>query len=347
VRYALAGTALLVVAVLIDVRASGSHVANLVQPGDRGPSAALFHEDFPNLDLPGGTGHDGQQFYAVARSPMHMDEAAEHLDRPHYRLQRPLFPWVAWLLHPSGGGVGLVAAMFAVGMAAVVLGALGTGALSVTLGGPAWAGALFPLLPGVYASLRIGVGDTLATALVVAALTLSSRGRHRWATVAAVAAVLTKEPVLLVLAGFALWRRDRAGLALAAVPAAVAAAWAVVVRLVVDAGGRQVREVTWPFAGLADAAGNWVDGRELWALLALVVAVGSGALALVRCGLRSPLGPAITIHLAVLPLFHADVIGLDLNATRTVLPLTVLATVAVLTSIPAASSSRTDPLPAR
>jgi hypothetical protein len=68
-----------------------------------------------------------------------------------------------------------------------------------------------------------------------------------------------------------------------------------------------------------------------------------GVLAITRGGIRSPLGPAIALQLAVLPFFQVDVIGLDLNATRTVLPLTVLAAVAVLTSTRAASASRTGP----
>src|ERR671919_468424 len=49
---------------------------------------------------------------AIARDPMHLHDVADHLDRPRYRLQRPLYPLLAWLLHPGGGGMGLVLAMF-------------------------------------------------------------------------------------------------------------------------------------------------------------------------------------------------------------------------------------------
>lgn len=103
-------------------------------------TASLVAHDAADADLAPNRGHDGQQFYAIARAPMHLDDAAEHLDRPRYRLQRPLFPVLAWALHPSGGGTGLVWALIAVGVAGVLLSGLGAGALSTALGGRRLAG---------------------------------------------------------------------------------------------------------------------------------------------------------------------------------------------------------------
>src|SRR4029078_6948586 len=108
---------------------------SLVAPGRQGPSAAAIREDFPDARLEPGVGLDGQQYYAVARGPFHLRSDATELDRPRYRLQRPLFPFLAWILDPVGRGTGLVVALAAVGVVALVLGGVATGVLSVTLGG--------------------------------------------------------------------------------------------------------------------------------------------------------------------------------------------------------------------
>ncbi|MBK6856655.1 MAG: hypothetical protein IPG97_08950 [Microthrixaceae bacterium] len=112
----------------------GVHPANVVNPGAQGPSARAILHDFPDDPLPPGLGHDGQQYYAVARDPFHLDRVAEHLDRPRYRLQRMAFPLTAWALHPGGGGDGLVLAIFITGVVAVLAGAMATGHLSLALG---------------------------------------------------------------------------------------------------------------------------------------------------------------------------------------------------------------------
>src|SRR5699024_4294860 len=137
--------------------------------------------------------------YAIARDPLHVDETADHLDGPRYRLQRPLLPWLAWALHPTGGGLPLVYALVTVGLLGVALGAVATGALSQLLRGPAWLGVLFPLLPRTYWSLRVTVSDALALALALAALACSARDRSVAAVALGVLAVLAKEPVVLVL----------------------------------------------------------------------------------------------------------------------------------------------------
>jgi len=95
----------------------GAHPANIVYPGERGPSAAVFKRDFPGATLPLTVGHDGQQVYAISRQPMHLRAVVPALDRPRYRLQRIIPPVLAWALHPQGGGRGLVLAIFAVGFA--------------------------------------------------------------------------------------------------------------------------------------------------------------------------------------------------------------------------------------
>ena len=339
-RWALLGVAVLSLVVLWDVDRTGDgNPVSLVQPGTRGPSAAVFAEDFPDTELPDGTGHDGQQFYAIARQPMHLDAVTPHLDRPRYRLQRPLLPWLAWALHPTGGGTGLIAALVAVNLAAALAGGVAMGWLTRR----AWAAALFPVLPGVYAAVRISTADALAVALALAAVALSLRGR-RWAAVlVAIAAVLAKEPTLLVFAGVALWRRDRDGWVLVGAPAAVAAALAGFLQMAVEHNGAGVVEFGVPFAGIARSASRWwLDGQEAWAPAALGLAVVVAVVALWRRGLRTPAAAVAAVHLPFVAVLGPDVIGLNLNAPRATLPLLAFGLVALLAPADQAGSRRTS-----
>lgn len=306
--------------VLLHVQFTGRNPLNLLQAGERGPSAAVIRQDFPDTPMMSAGGHDGQQFYAIARQPMHWDDAAPDLDRPAYRLQRPLYPWLAWALHPSGGGHGLVTAMFLVGVGGMLAGALAVGALSASLGGSTRLGGLFPLLPGALVTLRISTADVLATALALAAVALLVRRRNGWAAVAAVAAVLAKEPAFLILAGYALWRRDRPAVVTAAAAATVAGVLAIVLRATFPME-KQIVEFALPFTSLFRAIPNWLAGEEKLALATMVATVALAVAALRRNGLRGRFGWAIVLQLVLLSVLSYDAFALDLNGTRSALPL--------------------------
>lgn len=387
VRAALAGTALLTLLVLTDVARSSGNPLDLVQPGASGPSAGVVRADFPGTDLPAGVGLDGQQYYAIARDPMHLRSVATQLDRPRYRLQRPLFPLLAWALHPQGGGVGLVLAFVVVGVGALVLGGLATGALSCSLGGPAWPAAVFALLPGAWWSLRVTVADSLALALAVAALAVAARARS-WteaspgfaarlavlATALGVGAVLAKESTLAVLAGWTAGRlvavrllegagspatrvgtpapragrsmarvsaAGRAEVALVAVPALVAAGWAVVLRLALPGGDERVDELDLPGVGVVRAATRlWVRHREWWGMAATLLGLVAGVAALAavaravaqRRAVVSSLGPpagAVAAALVLLLAGNHNVVGMNFGGTRAAYPVSVLGVVAL------------------
>lgn len=331
---ALVGTTITVLLVANDA-SDADHITNMLLPGEVGPSVEAVLADIPEADLAPGRGHDGQQFYAVARGPMHLDEAAQHLDRPRYRLQRPLFPVLAWALHPSGGGTGLVVALLAVGIAGVVLTGLAAGALSTTLGGGTWPAFVIAALPGSYVSLRITVADTLALGLVLGALWAVESGRARLGVVAAVAAVLTKESMLVLLVAHALARRTRASVQAAGAALVTTAGWWVALRFLVESDVPQVKEFTWPFGGMVVYADEWWAGDNR---VGAAMAIGSFALAFValwRRGPRHPLfGPlaAMTLFGSVL---GASVIALNFNATRTLGPLLALAILTLGTPTPA------------
>lgn len=320
------------VLVLLDLARTSTNPLNLIQPGRQGPSADVFRDDFPGEYIPDSTGLDGQQFYVVARSPFDLDGIAEHVDRPRYRLQRPLLSWLAWLGHPFGGGTGLIASFAVVGLLAIAVLAIAVGTISRRLGGPVWVAALVGVFPGVWWSLRVTVADTLAVGLALGAVALLLHDRTRAAVVVACAAVLAKETAALVLVGWLLggWR-DRPRWYPVIAAGAVAISWRIflVVRL---PGDESVAEITAPLAGLVGAVRDrWLEGDELWGLFGALSALGVAAVALYRAGPRHPLGPAIILQLLFLSVASADVLGNDFGAGRSFLALLAMSVVTVAT----------------
>ncbi|MGE0881231.1 MAG: hypothetical protein AB7L13_12570 [Acidimicrobiia bacterium] len=336
VRFAAISACLMTMTLALSVQRHSHNPLDLVQPGTTGPSADVFRRDFPDASLIEGIGHDGQQFYAIARQPMHWKQVAVSTDRPRYRLQRPLYPWLAWALHPTGGGLGLVYALVAVNALAMFGGGVATGLLSFRLGGRAELALIFPLIPGVFVSSRLSVADGLALALLTAALaaTLSPRPSGRiGAALFGVASALAKESMIPML----LARRWRS-----AIPAIFAmVGLSVALRLVFTEVGAGVQELTFPFRGLLESASKlWIHGHELFAMASVVSALVLGVVALTKRDRRSsPLWWPIATQVAFVPLLGVDVLGLNLNGSRATAPLLLLSIVALATParVPATS----------
>lgn len=342
--WAFVGMALGTVLVLADLRSSSDTTGGLVHTGPTGPASELIATDFPDQPQFTYGESDGPMFYAVARDFWDFDRAAESLDRPRYRLNRPFYPFLGWLLHPTGGGDGLVRSLFLVNVGAMFLAALAMGALSSTLRGPPWLGVLAPIIPGAQMAVRIECSDLLASALMLAAAVLFIRNRWVAATAVAVAAVLTKEPVLLTFLGLALWRRDRRGLAIAAVPAVVYGLWALSIRLRVPDSGQDIIEFGPPFVGIVDSIRlTWSQGDNTYALMAFVALVVLSVIGLRRSGLAHPLAPALLLNLALISLLSITPIGLSRNGPRSVLPALLLAVVMVATPKALAAVGRGTP----
>jgi hypothetical protein len=327
--------------VFLQTRETGDPLLALITPGKSGPAWPLVREDFPeSIDaVPDGPGHDGQMFYAIARHPLPLAAAVPYLDRPCYRLQRPLMPWLAHLLHPSGGGRALIRALVGVNVAGLLVGALATAGLLTRLGGRPELAAAFPMLGGALATLRLGTADGVATACVVAALYAFVARRPTSAIGCAVLAVLAKESMLGVLAGALLWSRSRDGALLFVVPAAVAAGWRLWVRHAVGCSIETNFELAAPFTGLLDSARVWASGQQLMAAVWVAPTILLALLALRRRGLRHPCGWPILLQLASICVLSIHVLGLDFNGPRATLPLAVLTLVALATPRPDDSGS--------
>jgi hypothetical protein len=339
VRFAALATLCMTAYVLLHVAQSSRNPLDFIQPAADGPSAAVIRADFPDDELPDGVGLDGQQYYAIARDPFHIRDNADHLDRPRYRMQRPVYPLLAWALHPTGGGTGLVVAFVIVGIAALFAGSVATGALSTTFGGPPWAAAFFAATPGAFWSLRVSVADTLALALALGALAFAARSHERKAVVCAVVAVLTKEVALLLLVGWWLTHRSKRSTVMVGAAVAAMGTWALALRLLLPADPAGVNEFSAPFVGLVRAASkHWLDHQELWGCASAVAALALAVVALERYRFRHPLSGVLVVLVAFASIMNSNVIGLNFGATRSMMGLLVVAALCLVTPV-----ARTDP----
>lgn len=328
--WAAAGTLLALAYLLLDVWSSGHGILRPIRAGSRGPGAQLVARDFPKLTAPDEVGLDGQQFYAIARDPFHPEKVADNLDRPQYRYQRPLYPALAWLLHPSGGGPGLVVAFVVVSLVAIFLGGLAMGALARFLHGPPWLALLFPLLPGAVWSLTSSVADALAVSLCLVTIVAALRGRTGLAWLAAVAAVLTRETAILVPLALLLARRRKSDLPLVILPGVALGGWLLLVREWVPGGGLPSERLVFPLTGLFDAiTERWILGDELIGMASTLSALAVALYVLVRKRGPADLRWVIGVQLAFLSVCSGAVLGDDFGGTRSTLLLLAVA-VAVL-----------------
>lgn len=355
----LAGTILAIVILGIQIFGEGGgDPQSVIVPGEFGASADAFEEDFDD-DVHYRddrlVGHDGQFFYSVARDPWHLDDVADHLDRPTYRLGRPLLSWVTWALHPLGGGYGLAWTLVGVGVAAAfAFGIAGGVMLNLTAGRPQLA-AIFPVLPGSIATLALSTADVLSLVLLLGAMAATIKERTWGAAAMGACALLAKESVALPLVIFlgvrAIMRLGDHDRSVAAVVRAllrspegrIASAsiipwllWSVWLRIELGAE-TQVVEFGLPFEGLVDAWRlEWSTGHQLIAIATVPFTYLAAIWALYRG--RSvhrlrPLWWALLGQLCFSTLFGVNVVGLDYNATRTMMPLLVLALIVGLGSM--------------
>jgi hypothetical protein len=153
--------------------------------------------------------HDGQHFGALALDPLLLNSPT--LDYVAYRASRIAMPALAWPF----SWLGAVAALAIVQVGAVWIGVRALTNLAMRRELSPWFGFVFAILPGTLISTRVLVADAVAAAFMLAAADAWERGKVGWAW--ATPAVLSKDTMLLAVAGFAVfdWRRAMApGLAL-------------------------------------------------------------------------------------------------------------------------------------
>jgi hypothetical protein len=287
---------------------------------------------------PHDQGQDGQTFWLMARDPLLIDteDAETYIDRPAYRSQRVLYPLLAAPARLLGERA-LVWALVAVNLAVVGVGTLFAARLADDVGAPPRAALAFAFNPAVVVAVLMDTGDALALAAVVAGSSYFLRRRTGPAVAWFTAAALAKEISIVVpvaLAGWALVRHrklTRDLVALGLVPALVAAAWAVYVRVRLDWPPSQIEEVGAPLAGFRKAwTYGWVPFGD-WGHAA--VAIGQGvALAGVLVlwwRRRTPLLTAAVPFALLYPFLSGQVVNLAVNSTRAAAPALTFAAMAL------------------
>jgi hypothetical protein len=250
------------------------HPSAVIGAGRHGPSLPVLEREIPGLVGTGNAGHDGQQFYVIARHPFDPTAAAPYLANPVYRYRRPLFSWMGGALAPSGG-LGLVWAFVLVGLAAVGLSAW---ALRQLPDSPRWLPLVVVATPGVVAALQYTLADSLGLACTLAAFAAVSRRRWGWYLAALVAGVFTRETVVLVAVAAAVLPEVpvRVRMASLAVPVMLLAGWtawvAQVLHLPISDG--TAGQFGAPLEGWVHSTDTGL-GLLLGALLAAVLAVGA------------------------------------------------------------------------
>lgn len=270
-------------------------------------------------------GHDGKFFLVQAWDPLYIDrDHAPFLDRPVYRAQRMLFPFIAGLggLAPDAFVPWLMAATNVV---ALGLGAVGTARLAMHHGKSHKWGLAFLLNLGVFSEVSIGGAGIVAFALLIWGVLALENDRIARAGALFLLSSLAREVMLAAIAGVALHRmvRDRRLPVLLAAPSVLGvAAWGLYIRLRLDAGTGvdEVRELGPPFLGMIRAARLWPDEAPLeWVMTGLVlVALGWAALRVFTD--RSPLMWSTIGFLALAPLLTAFVWLHPFDIARATLP---------------------------
>jgi hypothetical protein len=154
-------------------------------------------ERYHDLDPNGRTGYDGQFIYYLARDGV---AAIPHLDNPPYRLQRIFYPVVVSILSlRQAGFVPLV--MLGTNLAAIVV---GTHVLARWLQFwrlPFWYALTFPFYVGTFLAYSRSLTEPFAFALTALGMVAWFQEKHARAAVFLALALLTKETVLLFIAG--------------------------------------------------------------------------------------------------------------------------------------------------
>ena len=341
--FVVAAVAALVVA--LSIAGSVGGITGLLAVGEEFPIRDYVLADLPDVELATGVGHDGQQYYGIARDPLGRGAVPDLLDNPSYRYMFILYPALA-------GGFGTfspqltVAAMLA--LSVVGFGLAGASALMLNhqLGGRTTVAYFAVANAGLLLAVRFLLPDPLALGLAMLGVTLAVAGKDRPAAVALGLAVLTKAPYFLfpLALGAWVWPSDRKrAWWLTVAPAVPAALW--VSYVFIRFGPSTAGNLTAPFTGFITAIDQWSSvstGEVILALMAAALLVGGAVLAAVT---RHPLLRLLLLAWVGLGLVSSELIWkFGNNAMRVMAPLWTVAALAAAVYVSSSKSRRNLPV---
>lgn len=231
---------------------------------ESGEIRAYAEERLDELDLRADLGHDGRFFFVQGNDPWLLDpeEHAAVLDRPIYRSQRMAYPVLA-----SGFGllppVGVVWGMLVVNVIGMGAGGYFAARIAADMGGSALWGLAFPLNLGLISEFGLGGAGIVATAAAFAAIVALIRRRPLTAGILFAIACLSREVMLLAVAGAGVWqflKKERRVAAVVALPLVAVLSWGLYARIVLPPEATVVQgNFDWPFLGLVSNLGNWLN----------------------------------------------------------------------------------------
>jgi hypothetical protein len=304
-------------------------------PGTMVPFASIYHDPLSKLDV-ALTGGDGHAFAVIAQDPTLsrpsvLREPAEFA----YRAQRPVWGYLTWAASAGQsrftGWTLVVLVILSCGAACAIV-----ALLLAERGRSVWWALVVPFVG--FETLTEMTPELFALALVGAGVLLWRRDR-RWLAVAVFCvAVLTRETVLVAIAGLALWdlvhttgdlRARASRIVPLTLPFVVYSAWIVFLH---------ARLGNWPFhhsgdrlslpgVGLAHALQVTADPSAIlfWVVVGVLLCVGA-----VLCSPHDMLTWIAVAYLGFATLLGTDVWVTNAGFERALLPLYVFATIGAL-----------------
>jgi len=179
------------------LRARGGDVSLFVIAGGVNVDAAKVPAGL--TVIPNIGGYDGIWFYRLAINPFTSVQAAHgiRIDNPPYRQQRVMYPLIVWLL--SLGHVAWIPWLLViVNIIASAVMAGFAGAFAKRFGLNALWGVIVPLYPGFVLTFSRDLAEIVTAAFAMGAIWAVASRRNLAAALLLTAAVLTREPTLLL-----------------------------------------------------------------------------------------------------------------------------------------------------
>jgi len=214
------------------LRARGGDVSLFVIAGGVNVDASKVP---PGLTvIPNIGGYDGIWFYRLAINPFTSVQAAHgiRIDNPPYRQQRVMYPLIVWLLS-FGQVIWIPWLLVIVNIIAAAVMAGFAGAFAKRFGLNALWGVIVPLYPGFVLTFSRDLAEIVTAAFAMGATWAVTSRRNITAALLLTAAVLTREPTLLLAFALAaawliervLHRERRIGAITFSLPIAVYTVW--------------------------------------------------------------------------------------------------------------------------
>ena len=164
--------------VAMAIAASNGGLSGLLTVGEDFPIRDFVVADLGDIQLASGDGHDGQQYYGIARDPLGTGEVPDLLDNPGYRYLHILYPALAGgfgTFTPDTTLVGMLV------LAVAGFGLAGSSALLLShhVRGRMTIAQIAIVNLGLLLAVRFLLPDALALGLAMTGVVLAAQGRDR------------------------------------------------------------------------------------------------------------------------------------------------------------------------